>query len=367
MKKIIGIFITLFILPVSVAKADNTPCFQGVRPRVGDIEDKKLVISIPIIPLVGSTNFLNYSEINSFIDAATNLRFPDEGSDLERLQGFIDTINNFHGANANLYMMVLPSARLEVNSKYFEFKVFGGAKSYASAKLRGLSRQLSISDVQFDQNSQPYITGLQQRILELKNINLFGGEAWAIGKVPINIKNYKLTVLFGVGSVVAYRMAYSLTLDLENTVTTNSGFILETKQQHDLLWNVNAMAGLQFDGFKWLRPRLVVQVRDIYNGYDKRSKPLVDLGLEAKIGKRFGVHAELYNVANPQARVEGTFSFLTNSEVALGGMFNSEYPGKHYGYAVLGLGGSVVKWTLMVIFNKDSLGAFMGLNIGWNP
>jgi hypothetical protein len=367
MKKLIAILIAFFILPISIAKADNTPSFHGVRPHVGEINDNKLVVSIPLIPLIGSTNFLQFGGIKELFTNAMGLSIPSEGTEFERLQGFIDTINNFHGKDINLFLYVLPSLKVEVNTKYFEFKVFGGAQSYASAKVHGLSKKLSITDIGLDQNMQPQITGLNQKVLELRNVNLFGGEAWAIGKVPIKIKDYRLTVLFGVGTAIAYRLSYSYDVSLEDTVNVSNGFTAEGGKETALLWNVNAMAGLQFDGFKWLRPRLVVQVRDIYNGCDKRSQAKVDLGLDVSIGKRFGVHAELYNMADPQFRMEGSFSFLNNSEVAVGGMFNSEYPGRHYGYAVLGLGGKVIKWTLMMMYSKDSIGAFTGLTIGWMP
>jgi hypothetical protein len=373
MKKLIAIIAFFLIIPAT-AYAQNTPCFEGIRPSVASIEDDMVVVSIPLIPLMGSPNFLQFSKAKSFFNLVTNMRLPDGNTDMERLQGFLNTMNSFHGSNTNLYMMVLPNLNVEVNTKYFEFKLFGGANSYGYAKLHGLPRELSSSDIMVDQNNNPYISGVGQRILELKNANLFGGEAWAIGKVPIKIKNYKLTVLFGVGSAVAYRMMYSYSISLEDTVTVDSGFNQEMKEQHDILWNINAMAGLQFEGFKNLRFRLVTQVRDIYNGYDKRSKPLVDLGLNVDIGKRFGVHMEFYNMANPQFKFEGTFSFLKKSEVAVGGVFNSEVgglpnsksPGIHYGYVSLSLGNSVVMWTVMALFNKDSLGALTGLTLGWS-
>ncbi|RMD67816.1 hypothetical protein D6817_00460, partial [Candidatus Pacearchaeota archaeon] len=204
-------------------------------------------------------------------------------------------------------------------------------------------------------------------LLELNSSSYFGTDAWAIGKVPFKLRSYELTLLFGVGGAIAYNVSYGMNVNIGDKLSVDENITTNNTEHHALLWNIGLMTGLEFNGWQYLQPRLVLQVRDIYDGYSKRSMPKVDIGAEVKVWKIITIRSDVVDCANPMVRVEGSRTFLGNNEVAVGGVFRSPWPDRNFGYAMLGLGGKLLKWTIMTTFTKQTFGVFTGLNIGWNP
>lgn len=366
------LLLALFLMLPATAKAQYPELrFQDFRPHLAESQEHTWNLSIPLLPYMGSTNYLQYSNIGNFVKAFSG--FQAEGDNpLAQMQSVINSVNKFHGLNANMNMIALELIKLNVNTKYFRLKLNMGAMSFNTARITGLQHKLSAGDIQMDENLKPFVNTGGEELARFTTSNLLGGEVWAIGKYPVQFKQYIFEVMFGVGSAMAYRYQYSYGVMLEETLGVGKGFETFDESVTGFLWNFNMMAGLGFWGYKYIEPKVVFEFRNIYNS---ERGPGLDFGIGTEVKFRtkhwkdiLTLRADIYNVQDPEYRVEVSRKFWGNNEFAVGGVLRSRYPGpRNFGYAMVGLGGKLVKVTMTSLFSYRSFGFMFGVDLGYLP
>ena len=376
MKKIaflLFLFTFMFILwPDSPAKAQQLD-FSGLRPSVAEVPEYTVSVGLPL-PHAGVTDINSLGELPSFIKSLSDLKMPDGSDTYANLLGFMENVNAMHGKNVHIEAIALPVRILGINTKWFELRLDGGVANYTTFRMNGLENKLDLSNIRMDEDNIPYVETEGQRILELKSRNLLGGTLWAIVKTPIKVGKYTIIPMAGLGLTLAYSYSYTMSIDMSSTVKMDSGFSKNDETKTDLLWAIHGMVGLQFNGFKYLRPRIVLQFcgrpmagasRTMVDAWD--PTPAINFGIDLKVWKIATLRAEVRDFKNPEYRTEISRKFFTNSEVAIGGVFKSKLLNKDFGYAMIGLGGEPIKATTTILFDKNQVGVLFGVILGYMP
>lgn len=375
MRKICSALVALLLLVSGTAYAKDLD-FRGLRPKTAEMPQYgyvspgiQLTIGFPLIPYMGVSNLLSFGDVPVMFDALSKLRMPEDGDLFTRLYGFIDNVNSLYNKKVNLQGLVLPLRILGIKHKWFEVTVDGGVVNSTTSKIHGLENKLSSSNILLDEFWTPYLKTDKQVVAEVRSRTLFGGDIWGIGKLPLTIRGYGLTVLAGIGTTLGYRYDYYYKAYLEEEVTVSSGFTDETKIKEGFVWAIHGMVGAQFDIPKYLNTRVVFQLRGRPHlpGEKADLTPDCSIGMDMKIWKVASLRAEVLDFRNPEYKVEVSRKFGLNSEVAIGGLFRSEIFGDALAYATIGLGGRPVKVTATVLTDGAKVGLLFGVNVGYFP
>lgn len=363
MKKII--FIILFLV--------STPAhafgFDRMRPRTAEVPEYKLTIGLGFE--LGFTNITSLKDTTIFIDALTKLSMPEGDDFFVQMYGFIASMNGLYNKKVNLTGVSLPIRILGICTKWFELTLDGGIINFSKAKVNGLEKKLDGRDIEIGEDWVPYLVVNPQSVLKLTTTTLLGGEVRAIGKYPIKVGKYTITPLAGVVFSVGYIYNYTTSFKMDGVIRYDSGFTRSSQSGFGMSWTAGGVLGAQFDGFKYLRPRIMFQFSTRLTEPYKRGTEVdktfsYDIGVDLKIWKIATVRAEVLDMLHPEYRVEVSRGFLGNNEIAVGGVFNSDMF-NDMGYVILGLGGKFIKVTTTAITNGKQFGLLFGLKFGYMP
>lgn len=361
LKAAIVVFAVLFLGLMPEAKADLIDFYNHpFRPSVG-ARQKRLSINITLIPYVGSTNFMTYGDLGTL---AKNFKMPEfDGDQLTKLQEMTQFVNKFYGMDSNMDAFTMPLFLVGFDTKYLEFKLAAGMKSFNNVAILGLREELDIMNVQKDEHDNYYLDlGKARDILRATSTNIFGGEAMVIGKVPIR----KCKLLIGAGPYVGYRYDVSYSVMVSPALSEDDGIRELTEKNKHLVWGMNGMLGVEYnDGV--FNPRFVVEGRQLYNSYISKYKPEFNMGFSMNVWKIGNFAADLMKIHDPTIKMEFSKSFFGNNEVAVGHIWRNTFGDRYMGYVALGLGGKFVKLDLMCIYSVNAVGGLMALRVGWDP
>lgn len=381
MKKFLKLLIILISI-IIVSKETQAQFFTGIRPSIANKPEHTLSVSIPIIPNTGISNFLPIGEIPSYINTITKLKLPDDYGDMANYQNqsltFMEEVNRLYNKNIFIGAVILPVKLFGLNTRYFEISINGGVKNYTHLHIKGLNKEVSLFDIRTAVENDFIYTLLnvgKQRLLNLTSTSLLGGDLTLIGKLPINVGDYVITPLIGVGFTLAYSHIFNYYVDVDDNVSMTSMFIQDTKTEQGLMWGLHGLVGIQMEGFKYIVPRIVFQVasKPFYTFEQKffsaaeKNYTTYNIGMELKVWKIAKIRAEVINLVNPEYKFEISRWFLKYSEAAIGFIGGSKLFNRTTGYAVVSFGGLPVRFSLTALTDGKGVGGMMGLSLGYHP
>lgn len=361
-KKKLGLLTVLLILLIPSYVNARSLDLSTFRPDLASIPDRGLSISLPLVPYFGTPNIFDVAGIKTYTDIYSNMGPPPFEGDVWAMFHVIDCANRLKGHGAKLDILLLPSLSLSINSKYLEFYFSGIASGYMSMKIRGLEKELDITDLVLTESGPNLALG-EQKIFSYKNGYIIGFETWFIGKTPIKVKNTVVTPLLGVGFTFGYNFSYTYNMYSYESVSITDGIYYDQSKNKEWIMDLGGLVGIQWETKK-LTSRLVIQSANLFSLH-----PEFDLGLSVDVKNTLTASTEIRNFSRPRPTFlfELSRSFGKNSEVAVGLATNSNIIARDFGYLNLSFGGKIVRATTTFIFNDKQFGVLIGTNIGYYP
>jgi hypothetical protein len=358
--------VILLLLFVSGEAAAQELDFRGIRPHLVKESPRLFSFYIGILPTLGVRDVTSFGKIPNFIDAINGFDIP--GEDIQSLPELIGDVNALYRSKFSINSIVLPQIEIGVNSKYFELSFRGGAVNLTNSNVFILEKKIDLFQLVYYPDGTPYLVTDQQKVLHIRSRTLLGGELWGTIKLPIQTPRYKLKLLLGIGGSIGYSYTHEHSIAVAEEFSTYHAFDTETNGSGKVVGDLGLRVGLQLDGYKYLRPRIVLEARGIIShAANAAQMPKPNLGLSLRIWKLATLSASFLDLTNPEVRIEASRGFSSNSEVALGGVFRSKQFKGSFGYLTLSVGGRLVKFTNTLLFEKSQVGLLIGAGLGYWP
>jgi hypothetical protein len=356
--------VLLLLLMFSGEAAARELDFSGLRPHTGKVNPRPFSFYIGILPYAGFRNIKSLGKIPDFVHVVSGFSIPD--GTIRSIPRLFNDVNDLYRSKFTIQGVVLPQVRVGLNYKHFEFSFRGGAVNFITSKVFLLEKEIDFFQIYFPSNGTPYLRTDEQRVLHIKAHTLLGGEFWGTVRVPVKTPKYRLHLLLGLGGDVGYLHSYEYSVRIAKRFSQYDIFTNELLTSKRVIGHLGLRFGFQLDGYKYLRPRVVLEAMGLVS-HDPTALPRLNLGVSIRIWKLGTLNASVMDLANPEGRVEFARRFGKNNEVAFGGVLRSKQFKSDLGYLTLSVGSKLVKFTSTMLFEKTRIGLLVGVGLGYWP
>lgn len=362
MKKIASVLVLLSILSWSNAAKAHELDFSGFRPDFRNTYPEGFSFAIPIVPYVGVRDVGQFGNIDSFVKVFKGVKFRDYGNLFSNIVGMLNSVNTLYKNDLNLDAMVLSRFRFSFVSKYIDILMRGGVVNYSTGRIYGLTEKLTVWQLRWDSAGLPGLSTNGQKVFEGTSSTLMGAELWMVGKIPVK---RNILLLFGAGAEVGYFVTSNYTSGLSENFTVYTPFDQEETKTHGLLGNLNLLTGVDAQ-LRRFTLRGILVLNSLASQYPM-ERVTADLHASINFPGILSLSTSLYDLSNPEWRVELSKRFHTNCEAAAGAIVNSHRFNGHLGYLSIMVGGKVAKVTGTLLFQDKRVGILVGATVGYFP
>ncbi len=337
--------------------------FRGIRPRLAN-EPRALSIRVDVLPYAGFRDVRTLGKAPEFVRAVSGFNLPTRG--IRSLPEFVADVGALYRSRFSTFGVILPQVHLEYATKSFEFTFRGGAVNVTTGQVFVLEREFNFFDIGYYNDGTAYLRTEEQTVLAIHSRTLAGGEAWGMLKIPVKASRYRLQLLLGLGASVAYAHAHAYTLTVAPKLSQYAVLDNQTTTSGHVVGGMGMRVGLQLDGYRYLRPRVVLEVMGMT---DRRNGglPMVSIGASLRVWKVATVGLSVLDIANYELRLEASRGLGRNSEVVLGGVVRSKLMRSDFAYASLSVGSKFLKFTATALMARRRLGVLIGMGLGYWP